>query len=191
MKQTIQKIHQTYKILGDPVYLQEYQHAVAAAISGDDPTYLMSPVAVKIYAQVPSRLNPQTLDPAGRDLRLGLKELTTTLKSSTGKVRAEELIKACDLVVSAALYYKNVRTTETDRMILARSTVDMLVMLVKAIEKREAEIGDANALLYVDSLRTNTQITHVVDETTVEFEDAVDNVIYLRDYIEAKAGEVP
>lgn len=190
MKQALQKIHLTYKILGKPAYLDEYQRAISAALTGDDPTLLMCPAAAKVYSQIRKELTARTLDPDGRNLHGEMCDLSAALKSTKNEVSNVDLISVCDLVVASALYYKKPRTTVEDRMILARTAVEMLLLLVRAVDKYDAELSTVNAQAYVDSIRANTQAINVRDTDSEEFEGAVDNVIYLRDYIESKSGEV-
>lgn len=178
MKRLLQKIHLTYEQMGDSYPAEEYKRAISALLVGADPTVQMSPSAQEIYNTIPLRTSIAMLQDEGRNIVDSAAHLSATLRKLQGPISAQHVASVCNLVISAALYYEKPHTSRTERMLLGRSVTTTLLVLLRLAQERESFVSS------VISLQKHTQSIHVAAPESPEYEEAVSNVIYLKDYVE-------
>lgn len=186
MLRNVERVHLTYEILKHPDPL-EYRKAITAAMFGDDPTLAMSSQAQEVFHTLPTQSTETNLTSAGKNLRRRMKKLDKVANTSEGEVKPALVRALCILVISTALYYKKPETSVLARAELTKDVVTLL-HTIRSVAKQRG-VSDA---FVIDALLSASKHAHTLyteDTDSSAFDEALGNVVRLRDYLEEKQQE--
>lgn len=184
LRHTITKVHLTYEVLGQNP--DEYQRAIKVALCGGDPTRQMSPVAKQTYETLNYKGTLKSLPQHGQNVCKEARKLSKQLKSEP--LTTDAAIKMCNTVLNAAVFYTKGTTTPAELMVVSRTVEELVQSVLDAVSGDD--VRASIEYRFKDSMQNTTQEIHVNKPGSDAFEEAVDKVIHLRDYLDQTRGDV-